>query len=210
MTWLQVDWEAPRHLHRGWAVPEHPEPCLRAPAEAHSRGRDSMQEPPTLAAPICSLRNFSSGVISTSLAFSICRAHTGKSHPQLPRHTVRSAPCPTPLLLPCGHTAATGLCWAKDHPPQPPVPRPPPAHPTGLQQGCCAACPSPALHPSAPWQHPPSAPAVPWVREGAWTPWGLPILGPYHAHPLVLQVPQHRGKLLQGLGCKGHTKRFST
>lgn len=113
MTWLQVDWEAPRHLHRGWAVPEHPEPCLRAPAEAHSRGRDSMQEPPTLAAPICSLRNFSSGVISTSLAFSICRAHTVKSHPQLPRHTVRSAPCPTPLLLPCG------LCWAKNHPHSP-------------------------------------------------------------------------------------------
>lgn len=91
-----------------------------------------MQEPPTLAAPICSLRNFSSGVISTSLAFSICRAHTGKSHPQLPGHAVPSAPCPTPLLLPCGPPGSAG----PRTPPQPPVPCPPPSHPTELQQGC--------------------------------------------------------------------------
>lgn len=31
--------------------------------------------------------------------------------------------------------------------------------------------------------------------------------GPYHAHPLVFQVPQHRGKLLQRLGWKGHRAR---
>lgn len=34
-------------------------------------------------------------------------------------------------------------------------------------------------------------------------------LEPYHAHPLVLQVPQHRGELLQRLGWKGHTPTVS-
>lgn len=32
---------------------------------------------------------------------------------------------------------------------------------------------------------------------------------PYHAHPLVLQVPQHRGELLQRLGWKGDTSAVS-
>lgn len=109
-----------------------------------------MQEPPTLAAPICSLRNFSSGVISTSLAFSICQAHTGKSHPQLPGHTTRSAPCPTPLLLPCGHTAATGLCWAKDHPPQPPVPLLPPHTQLGSSRDAARRAPALLFTPAHP------------------------------------------------------------
>lgn len=33
--------------------------------------------------------------------------------------------------------------------------------------------------------------------------------GPYHAHPLVFQVPQHRGKLLQRLGWKGHSHHLT-
>lgn len=201
-----------------------------------------MQEPPTLAAPICSLRNFSSGVISTSLAFSICRAHTGKSHPQLPGHTVRLAPCPTPLLLPCG------LCWAKNHPPKAPrassSSRTPDWAPAGILSGVPQPCSSPqrtlrcfqklpapslcpssavgegrGLEPPCPQHHlghgatgiTPLTGAEPPRSSSATTPRGAaPLLGPYHAHPLVLQVPQHRGKLLQGLGCKGHTKRFST
>lgn len=62
-----------------------------------------MQQQPTLAAPICSLRNFSSGVISTSLAFSIYRQRQAQiTHHLLPSSTSdtsRSTAFPTETLL---------------------------------------------------------------------------------------------------------------
>lgn len=54
-----------------WPSPCGPGLCSSARAGAPRGESGSAQRQLTLAAPICSLRNFSSGVISTSLAFSI-------------------------------------------------------------------------------------------------------------------------------------------
>lgn len=85
------------HRHKGSGL------CSRARAGAPRGDGGSVRQQPTLAAPICSLRNFSSGVISTSLAFSIYR----QRQTQITRHllpsstpdTSRSTAFPTETLL---------------------------------------------------------------------------------------------------------------
>lgn len=69
-------------------------------------------------------------------------------------------------------------------------------------------CPPLQLHPrrgKEPWGWQPLSPRCP----GCHYPLLPGQMGPYHAHPLVLQVPQHRGELLQRLGWKGCSQHLT-